>query len=272
VRRSLAGLLFALAVTCWSVALSGWWLQRAAFSPDRVASAAASVLDDAEVRAELVRIIADSTAQQMYPGDFTAESRVRGTVDTVARIDDGAALFAETLRDAHRRMIGELDTTVQIPTETVVQIVRDERAGELPPVTVPVETIGIMRTIDGALGWIVPIGAIAGAVLMVLCLFARPERAPFVRALGTSLVLFAALGLVFGYVVPTFVPPLLSDEVWARVPPRVAADMLPLTLFVSAALAAVGTIAFVWSGRLTPRRRWSTPVSTYRYKEERNWS
>jgi hypothetical protein len=272
VRRTLAGLLFALAFACWSVAVSGWWLQRTLLSPDRAASAAARVLADEPVRAEFVRLIADATANQMYPGDFTAESTVRAKIDTVAQIDDGAALFAETIRDAHRRMIGDLDTTVQIPTATVVQIVRDEHAGNLPPVTIPVEPIGALRRIDSILGWLVPITAIAGAVLMVLCILARPERAPFVRAFGIGLGLLAALTLLFGYVVPTFVPPLLTDDVWARIPPQVAAATWPSTLLIAALLAGVGGIAFASAGRLAPRRRWSTPVSTYRYKEERSWS
>jgi len=37
-------------------------------------------------------------------------------------------------------------------------------------------------------------------------------------------------------------------------------------------LTGGGLALFVLSSRIGRSRRWSTPVSTYRYREERNWS
>ena len=82
----------------------------------------------------------------------------------------------------------------------------------------------------------------------------------------------ATLVLLFGFVIPKFVPPLFTDSVWARVPPRLADDSLPLTIGAVLVLVGGGLALFVVSTRMSRSRRWSQPVSTYRYREERNWS
>ena len=47
---------------------------------------------------------------------------------------------------------------------------------------------------------------------------------------------------------------------------------LGLTLFAAFVLAGAGLALFMASTRMGRSRRWSTPVSTYRYREERSWS
>ena len=72
--------------------------------------------------------------------------------------------------------------------------------------------------------------------------------------------------------IPKLVPTLLTESVWARIPPRLADQALPLTLGSVLVLTGGGLALFVASSRMGRGRRWSTPVSTYRYREERNWS
>jgi hypothetical protein len=118
----------------------------------------------------------------------------------------------------------------------------------------------------------VPICAIASLLFFALCFLARPEKPALIRTLGIGLVVLAALTLVFAWIIPRFVPPLLSDSVWARMPSRLADGALPLTLAAALLLTGAGLAMFVGSARMGRSRRWSQPVSTYRYREERRWS
>ena len=90
--------------------------------------------------------------------------------------------------------------------------------------------------------------------------------------LGLGLLVMAALVLLFAYVIPKLVPTLLTDSVYARIPQRLADQALPWTIASVLVLTGGGLALFAASSRMGRGRRWSTPVSTYRYREERNWS
>ncbi|MCU1360883.1 MAG: hypothetical protein JWN99_2172 [Ilumatobacteraceae bacterium] len=271
-RRSFAGLLFGIAFACASLAISGFLLQRTAFSPSASADAAETVLNDGPIRDELVHRIATATALQMYPDDPIAQANVATVVGQVADVKPGAALMAGILRDAHAHLIGKTDGPVQISPQQLVEVTRDQRASVLPAVILPVPRVGALATADTVLHWLVPISAIASLVFFALCFLAHPEKAALIRTLGIGLVVLAALTFIFAWVIPRFVPPLLSDSVWARVPSRLADGSLPLTLVAALLLTGAGLAMFVGSARMGRSRRWSQPVSNYRYREERRWS
>jgi hypothetical protein len=272
VRRSLAGLLFGIAFAFACLTVSGYLLQRSAFTPDRAADAAATVLQDEEVQRLAISVVADATADQMYPGDPTGSAIIRQNITLVASLPLGAEVYASVLADVHSVLIGERDGPVVVEPEQLVLITRDERAATLPPLSIEVPRLGVLAAVDGVLGWLVPISAIVALVFVVLTFLARPERAPLLRTLGIGLVALAALAIVFSYVIPKFLPPVLDESPWARVPARMADDSLGLTLFASFVLAAAGLVLFLASTRMGRTKRWSTPVSTYRYREERSWS
>jgi hypothetical protein len=272
VRRPLAGLLFGIAFACACVAISGFLLQRTALSPDRTASAATTVLEDEQLQKELVKQIGDATADAMYPGDATGAAIARQKIATVLALEPGAEILAPLLTDAHEVLIGASEDPVQLTPEALVPVVRDERASALPALAFDVPRLGVLAFVDGLLNWLVPVSALAALAFLVMCFFARPERAALLHSLGIGLVALAALSLVFAYILPKFVPPLLSDSVWAHMPSRMADDGLPLTLFAAVVFAAAGLGLFTASGRMGRSKRWSTPVSTYRYREERSWS
>ena len=272
VRRSLAGLLFGIAFAFACLAISGYLLQRTALSPSRTAGAAATVLEDVEIQREAVRVVADATADQMYPGDPTGAAIVRQNIAIVASLPLGAQFYGPVLEDIHRVLIGERDGPVTISPEQLVQITRDERAAALPPLSIDLPRVGALAAIDSILGWLVPLSALAALVFFVLCFLARPERAALFRTLGIGLVALAALAIIFSYLIPKFLPPVLDESPWARMPSRLADDALGLTLFAAFVLAGAGVGLFLASTRMGRSKRWSTPVSTYRYREERSWS
>jgi hypothetical protein len=279
VRRSFAGLFFGIAFTCACLAICGFVLQRTAFSPSNTERSADVILDDSELEQELVALIAEAAAPAIPAGTFpgTAEAPTPAQVaqyvsDNVLNTDAGAELVAGFLRDAHAKLIGDTDEDPTITSAQIVQIVRNEAAAGLNPITIPVPRVAALAIAKDITSWLVPILALAALAFLVLCFLAHPERAALIRTLGLGLLVLAALILLFAYVIPKLVPTLLTDSVYARIPPRLADQALPLTIGAVLVLTGGGLALFVASSRMGRSRRWSTPVSTYRYREERNWS
>jgi hypothetical protein len=292
VRRSFAGLFFGLAFMCACLAISGFVLSRTAFSPSNTEESAGVVLGDAAVEQELVDRIAAVAAPQIPPGGIpgalgqpTPQNVSDFITQHVLSTSDGKELLSGILRNAHAKLIGDECVTddgaapacdaegnPQITGEQMVQIVRNESVAGVAPIVLEVETVGALEVAKDITSWLVPILALAALAFLVLCFLAHPERAALIRTLGLGLLVLAALILLFAYVIPKLVPTLLTDSVWARIPPRLADDSLPLTLGAVLLLTGGGLALFVASSRMGRSRRWSTPVSTYRYREERNWS
>ena len=269
-RRTLAGLLFGLAYACASLAIAGFLLQRTAFDPDNSADAADVVLGDSQVKAELVDFIADSVIEQL--AGVVDPATVRSNVAAVAELPEGQALLAEIIHDAHAHMIGDQQGPVQITGEQMVAIVRDERVAALPPLTLPVPKVTALDIANHSLDWLLPIALIATIAFAFLGFTALPERSALFRSLALGLLLLALLAAILGYLVPRFVVPALTDSVWARVPARLADDSLPMLIGLELLLIGGALALFAGTGMMQRRRRWSTPVSTYRYNEERRWS
>lgn len=225
------------------------------------------MVDDA-IRGELVRLVSDATAGPLKraPEDVTA------VVDQVLSSKAGAALVADLLGDAHAHLLGDDELPVILTSQQMVQIVRDERAATVSPVLVDVPRITTLAVSRDVVGWLVPLAGIGIVVFLVLCFLARPDWSALVRTLGLGLLVLGALVALFGYVVPKFLPAALSDSVWARIPGQLADDGVIFVVVFALILAAAGLALFASSARMGRSRRWSTPVSTYRYREERRWS
>lgn len=268
VRRTLAGLIFGVAYVCASVAIGGWLLQRSAFDPNRTGDLAGVVLQDSRVKDEISDTIAKAVAEQRG----LDETAVRQTIATVADTPQGAALFSKVLHDAHARMIGQLKGPVRITGDQMVQVVRNQVVADMPGVTLPVPRVSALDHIRRVLRWTIPFGALFAIGFFVIGFMLHPNRSALVHSLGYGLVLLALLIALLGYVVPRFVLPSLSTSFWADVPARIANDSLPLVITLALLLGAGGLMLLVGTGLLRRRRRWNSPVSTYRYREERSWN
>jgi hypothetical protein len=79
--------------------------------------------------------------------------------------------------------------------------------------------------------------------------------------------------MVLGYVVPTFLLPALSDNLWVEVIPAVARNELRTVAGLSCVLAIVGVVLIIGSAGFRRRKTsWSSPVRVARYNEQRRWS
>jgi hypothetical protein len=270
VRRGLAGLLFFAAAVLLALAAGGWWLQRIAFDPSASEAVAREMFAHPELRDQLAAVVAPAAVEAVG----MAENEVSLTVVNVAAHPQAAEFLADIVADVHARMVGA-GGPVQITGQQMVEIVRDQRAASLPPVTLPVETVSVLDTIRTTLRWLVPIAAIAGLVAVVLGILAHPARADAFFGIGVFCILAAVLAMVLGYVVPTFLVPTLSDNPWIEVVPAVADDQLRTVAGLSCALAIVGVVLIIASAGFRRRKTsWSTPVRVNRYRsgEQRRWS
>ena len=268
-RRGLAALLFFVAACLLAVAAGGWWLQRVAFNPDSSRAVAREVFQNAEIRAELAAVVAPAVAPTLgIPANELVLSISRDTGNPQA-----AEFLADIVADAHARVVGA-GGPVQITGPQMVNIVRTQAVAELPAVTLPIEEVSILDTIRTVLHWLVPIAAVIGLVAVALGVLTHPERADAIFGIGVFCILAAVLAMALGYVVPTFLLPVLSDNLWIEVIPAAANDGLPTVAGLACALAVVGVVLIITSASFRRRRKttWSSPVRASRYSEQRRWS
>ena len=268
VRRGLAGLLFFVAAILLALAAGGWWLQRVAFEPSSSRAVAREVFTDPELRGQLAAVVAGATAETLG----VPENQLTLQLASIAGHPDAAEFLADIVADAHARVVGA-GGPVQITGPQMVNIVRTQSVAELPAVTLPVEEVAILDTIRTALRWFVPIAALIGLAAAVLGVLTHPERADAVFGIGVFCILAGVLAMVLGYVVPTFLLPALSDNLWIEVIPAVANNELRTVAGLSCALAIIGVVLILGSASFRRRKTsWSAPVRTARYSEQRRWS
>ena len=182
-----------------------------------------------------------------------------------------AAVLADIIADAHARLVGA-GGPVQITGQHMVEIVRYQFVAALPAVSLPVETISsstrcaapaLLRA-DRRLGRLVAVG---------VRLLAHPGGPTRCSALGCSASSPPCSAMVLGYVVPTFLLPVLRDTCGSRSIPAVADDQLPMVAGVSCALAVLGGVLILASTGFRRRKTsWSAPVGITRYSDQRRWS
>jgi hypothetical protein len=258
--------------------VGGWLLQRTAFDPGRTSDAAKTVLSDSAIRAQVVNLIADRAAPEISSAtgvpitSAAVSTQINGLLSNPTTSAAMAKQMATILHDAHARLIGEQKTPVIITPEQVRDIVRTDAVLTMAPIELPVPEVGALSVARHVLVWLVPIAAIAALVFGIVGLTAHPDRSALMRSLGFGLLLLAVLITVLGYLVPRYAVEALNKSPWARVPGRLAADNLPLILGIDLVLAGGGVALLASSGLIRRRRRWSSPVNTYRYNEERHWS
>ena len=268
-QRSLAGILFLLASVALALAAGGWWMQRAVFRPNTNGAQTEAILDDTEIRMEIIAVVSSASSAALEQ----PANEIATFIDPLIASPPGATVMAGIVNQAHERIIGASDDPVVITGEQLVPIVRDERAATVAPITLPVpDGIGTLVLLDDVLTWFVPITAALGALLVLLAFATRPERGEVMRALG-ELGLALAVGiLLFGYLLPVHLVPAIDDAVWTRAVPRLALRSLPVVIGSAVVLAGGGAALILASMNTGRRKQWSTPLSVARYREDRSWS
>jgi hypothetical protein len=259
--------MFIIAGVLFAVAAGTWWFQHVAFSPSNDSDVTLSILGDEQIRGEIAPIIARADAPELSQ----SPTELKEFIEEIARIPAGAALMTDFVTSAHALLIGQADGPVLISAGEQVVIVRDERVGQMPPITLPVQEVSSLSTIDTGAGWLT-LGSLGlGVAALLVGLILRPERGEAMFALGVSLATLAGLLVVLGYLIPLLALPALSESTWMGVFPRLANHSRNLTLAMAVAALAVGAFVTLSSGRRRERRQRSTPLSVGRDRGDRSW-
>lgn len=267
-QRNLSGILFLVAGVMVSLALGAWWLQRTAFTPDASAARAAAVMKDDQIRSELTAVV---TAASLASVETDANELAR-FVDRILSSAPGGTVVADVVADAHARLIGNHEDPVRISGEQMVEIVRTQAVGDLPPVTVPVAEVTTFRILGNSLGWVAAVSVLIGAIAFLLGVVVRPERADVIRGLAEWFLAMAVSLVLFGLIVPVFLLPAVDDSTWTAVIPRLALRQAPLVLGVTILFIALGVLLLIRALNSGRRKQWSTPLAVSRYREDRSWS
>lgn len=261
-------MLFLVAAVALSIAAGAWWLQRIVFTPDSTRQTAAAILQEYDLRQDIITVVVGSSVPFTSGEDpIKTPEYLSGVLEhQVLTSRPGAAVMAPIIEQAHQRVIGNRDEQVRITGPQMVEIVRDQRVAEAQPVLLPVPQVGTLATMRTALGWIMPISAAIGVIFLLLGILTRPERRDILRGLGELCLALAASLIVFGYLIPVHMITAIDNSTWAHVAPRLAMRTTPVVVGIMAILAVCGTALLLGSRSGGGRRQWSTPLAVGRYQ------
>jgi hypothetical protein len=269
--RSLAGVLFLVAAVAFSISAGAWWMQRIVFTPDATRSTAAAILAEPDIRQEINTIVTSASAPVIGANPTELQTFLEGQILSTSA---GAAMMGPITEQAHDRIIGNRDEPLTITGHQLIDIVRDQRAGDVPDVTLPVPVIGTLETTRRVIGWIIPIAAAIGALVMLLGLLTRPDRRDVLRGLGEFGLAMAGSLVVFGYLIPAQLLTAIDNGTWTHAIPRLAERTVPVMIGAAAIFGLGGAALILASTSGGKRRQFSTPLSVTRYRGGDNpgWS
>jgi hypothetical protein len=268
VRRTPGGLLLLVSALLVALAISLFWLQRVAFTPSTDADLATAVMADDGVRSEVATLIASADAPVLN----RSSARMREFIVQILQVDAGGALTAPFVEDAHARIIGERDEPVQIAAGQQVAIVRDERVALEPPITLPVQEIGIVAALDTITWWMMVVAAGLGLLALLVGIVLRPEKGEATLALAGGFAALALLFPLFGWLVPVALLPAISDDTWMAIFPALAAQARFVTFAVAIVSLVLAVLVVVTTSSARQRRQFSTPLGVGRYREQQRWN
>lgn len=263
--RTLSALLLLVASIAISIALGGWWMQRIAFTPDDSRDTAAAILGDADIRQEINTVITGASAARLAMSTTELGSMLEFQVlDTRA----GAAVLGPIIKQAHQRILGLHDDPVLVTGVQMIDIVRDQRAADVPTVTLPVPVIGTLKTFRTVTRWLIPIAAAIGAILLLVGIVVRPERHELVRALGEFGIALAVSLMLFGYLIPVHLLTAIDNSTWANAIPRLAARTFSVVLGMSLIFGVGGLALIAFTRGGDKRSQFSRSTSASRYRND----
>jgi len=262
--RSFAGVLFLVAAVAFSASAGAWWMQRIVFTPDETIDSTEAILRESDIRLELNTVITGAAASSLE----TSATELSATLESVIlSTRAGATVMTPLIHQAHSRVIGlRDDEPIQVSGSELIPIVRDQRAAEIPTITMPIQPIGVLKTMRSILGWTIRVGAGIGLIALLLGLFTRPDRRDVLRGLGEFGIALAASMLIFGYLLPVQFLTAIDNRTWAHAIPRLAMRTLPVVIGTAAIFTVVGVALILASRAGGTRRQWSTPLSVARYQ------
>lgn len=257
-------MVFLVAAVALAISAGAWWMQRIVFTPDATRDTAAAMLAEPDIRQELNNVVTGATAG---PLGMPAADLYDYLETEILSSRAGAAMMGPIMEQAHQRIIGNRDDDpITLTSGQLVEIVRNQRAGDLEPLTLPINPVGTLSTINMVVGWIIPIAAAVGLLALLLGIVLRPDRRDVLRGLGEFGLALAVAMVMFGYLIPVHLLTAIDNSTWTHAIPRLALRTLPVVLGSAAIFALAGAALILASMTGGKRKQWSTPLSVARYR------
>ncbi len=267
-RRSLGGLLLLVSGALFAVAIGTFGLERVAFTPANDTDATHAIMGDEDIRRQVASLVASNDAAELGQ----SSSALRDSIEGYLEIREMSMEIRQFTFDAHRRVIGDNSQNVVITPEQQVELVRSERVALRPPITLPVNRVGAMAIIASVTTWTWMISFALASLALLVGLVMRPERGEYSFAFAVGTASTGVLLVTFGYLVPAFLLPAVSDDIWVAAIGRLAGYRRTATLIGGAVFVLVGALTMLSTSSARRRRQRSTPLSVGRFREQQRWS
>lgn len=259
-RRAFAAVLLAVSLWIGSLAWTGFIMTRTVLDPGRSEAVADALLDDPDVRAQLVENIAGGL-DAAIPDDAGVD---RATLDAAAEqalsSPQVEALFRTALVDTHQAFLGEGDAPRSIDGGAFGGAARDalvasrpELAGVLPEspsveIPLPTKQLPDLGPVRRALDTVVPLLAGVAAFGALTALLVTSNRPAILRRAGAWAIGLSSLVLLVAYGVPAFAQSVAPDQatvVAALVSALAEASRGPALALAGAGVAGI-VASFLW--------------------------
>ena len=260
VRRAFAAVLLAVSLWIGSLAWTGFIMIRTVLDPGRSEAVADALLDDPDVRSQLVENIAGGL-DAAIPDEAGVD---RATLDAAAEqalsSPEVEALFRTALVDTHQAFLGEGEAPRSIDGSAFGSAARDalvssrpELAGVLPEspsaeIPLPTRRMPDLGPVRRALDTAVPLLAGAAALGALTALLITSNRPAILRRAGAWAIGLSSIVLLVAYGVPAFAQSFAPDQatvVAALVSALAEASRGPALALAGAGVAGIVT-SFLW--------------------------
>lgn len=259
-RRAFAAVLLAVSLWIGSLAWTGFIMTRTVLDPGRSEAVADALLDDPDVRAQLIENIAGGL-DAAIPDEAGVD---RATLDAVAdqalSSPEVEALFRTALVDTHQAFLGEGEAPRSIDGGAFGGAARDalvdsrpELAGVLPEspsveIPLPTRQMPDLGPVRRALDTVVPLLAGVAVFGALTALLITSNRPAILRRAGAWAIGLSSLVLLVAYGVPAFAQSVAPDQatvVAALVSALAEASRGPALALAGAGVAGI-VASFLW--------------------------
>lgn len=259
-RRALAAVLLAVSLWIGSLAWTGFIMTRTILDPGRSEAVADALLDDPDVRAQLVANIAGGVEASLPAGVDVDRASLDAAATEALASPEIESLFRSAFVDTHQAFLGEGEAPRSIDggafgsaaREALVET-RPELAGALPEspsieIPLPTERVPDLGPVRRALDTAVPLLAGVAAFGALVALVITSNRPAILRRAGVWAIGLSSIVLLVAFGVPALAQSVAPDQatvVAALVSALAEASRGPALALAGAGLAGI-VASFLW--------------------------
>ncbi|MDE0804871.1 MAG: hypothetical protein OSA99_16305, partial [Acidimicrobiales bacterium] len=213
-RRAFAGVVLAISLWIGSLAWTGFIMTRTVLDPGRSEAVANALLDDPDVRDQLVANIAGGLESAIPDGFDVDRATLDAAAETALDSPEVEALFRTAFVDTHQAFLGEGDPPRSIDGGAFGSAARSalvesnpELDGLLPEspsleIPLPTERVPNLGPVRRALDVAVPMLAAVAAFGALMALVVTSNRPAILRRAGVWAIGLSAFVLLFAFGIP----------------------------------------------------------------------